>query len=502
MRMPRLGLLVLALLLARGPAARGEPDAAPAGSALVNGDLVSWEGGEGGRPTGWTVSVGATNGQGPESEVVPGPEGGLRLAGTGATKQWRMVSQPLSLPAGTVLRLTCEARAIGVTQEPGQFANAYVGLGLWKAEDGSFAGVERERALRPTWTPLDLVVRVAPGRRAGPAVFLSMTGALEVRGVRCEAVPPAGAYDLLIAQVARSYSFLGLKEAALPGGSWAAHARALRERALAAPDEDAFVAVLSDLLAPLEDMHVRIHRTNGQFVYPFMPSIDNPNMNGKALKEALGELTPAGRAGFAASLEGDLGYLAVTSLDGLEPAHAQLRVLLRGLFGKRGLVIDLRANGGGDERRALALVGLLTDQARPYARRRYRNGPLPGDLGPAEEAVVKPAGDGPAYAGPIVVLLGPGCVSSGEGMAQMLDALPNVRTVGQPTRGASGNPAPVPLPGGVEVWFSRWVNEQMDGTALEGRGVQPDVRVPHVGAGDPTLKAGIAELLRLLAAKK
>jgi C-terminal processing protease CtpA/Prc len=99
----------------------------------------------------------------------------------------------------------------------------------------------------------------------------------------------------------------------------------------------------------------------------------------------------------------------------------------------------------------------------------------------------------------VVVLLGPGCVSSGEGMALMLDALPQVRTVGQPTRGASGSPAPVPLPNGVDVWFSRWVTERMDGISLEGRGVTPDVPVVHEGPGDPTLAAGLKELERLLA---
>ena len=56
-------------------------------------------------------------------------------------------------------------------------------------------------------------------------------------------------------------------------------------------------------------------------------------------------------------------------------------------------------------------------------------------------------------------------------------------------------PAPVALPNGVDVWFSRWADDLPDGTPLEGRGVPPDVVVEHKGPGDPTFVKGL-ELLR------
>ena len=66
--------------------------------------------------------------------------------------------------------------------------------------------------------------------------------------------------------------------------------------------------------------------------------------------------------------------------------------------------------------------------------------------------------------------------------------------VGQPTRGASGNPAPLRLPNGVTVWFSRWLSLLPYGTTLEQRGVIPDVTVEHHSESDPTFEAAIAEL--------
>jgi C-terminal processing protease CtpA/Prc len=101
------------------------------------------------------------------------------------------------------------------------------------------------------------------------------------------------------------------------------------------------------------------------------------------------------------------------------------------------------------------------------------------------------------YVKPVVCLVGPGCVSSGEGFALMMKALDHVRLVGQPTRGASGNPHPVTLPNGVKVWYSRWVSMEADGTPIEGRGVQPDITVRHAGPRDATFERGVAILREL-----
>jgi C-terminal processing protease CtpA/Prc len=91
-------------------------------------------------------------------------------------------------------------------------------------------------------------------------------------------------------------------------------------------------------------------------------------------------------------------------------------------------------------------------------------------------------------------------VSSGEGFVQMMKCLPNVSTVGLPTRGASGNPLPWPLPGtGITVYFSRWVDLLPDSQAFEGVGIPPDVAVKEpteaYSQRDPTLEKGM-ELLR------
>ena len=70
----------------------------------------------------------------------------------------------------------------------------------------------------------------------------------------------------------------------------------------------------------------------------------------------------------------------------------------------------------------------------------------------------------------------------------MMKAMDHCTTVGQPTRGASGNPQPVQLPNGVDVYFSRWMSLNPDGTPIEDEGVQPEILVEHDinQAADPT----------------
>ena len=77
----------------------------------------------------------------------------------------------------------------------------------------------------------------------------------------------------------------------------------------------------------------------------------------------------------------------------------------------------------------------------------------------------------------------------------MFAALPNVTLIGKPTRGSSGNPQPVALPNGVDVWFSRWMALTSDGIPIEDNGVQPDIEIGH-GDGDPTFEKAVQELLR------
>jgi hypothetical protein len=98
----------------------------------------------------------------------------------------------------------------------------------------------------------------------------------------------------------------------------------------------------------------------------------------------------------------------------------------------------------------------------------------------------------------VIVLQGPHCVSSNEAFVQMMAALPTVTTMGSATRGASANPAPFEILPGFFATIPRWQTLALDGTLLEGRGSDPEVRAEFPPEAfrdaDPVLAAAVERL--------
>jgi C-terminal processing protease CtpA/Prc len=171
-------------------------------------------------------------------------------------------------------------------------------------------------------------------------------------------------------------------------------------------------------------------------------------------------------------------------------------------FDAPGFIIDLRENGGGSEITAQDIAGLFANDEFVYAKTALRSGPGPADFSKLTDRIIRPTGGETRYDGSVVCLVGPNSVSSAEGFALMMKALPNCTLVGQPTRGASGNPAAVQLPNGVEVWFSRWKSLTPEGVCIEDLGVEPDIKVKSQRGSDAGYEKAIEILKQKNAQKK
>jgi C-terminal processing protease CtpA/Prc len=276
----------------------------------------------------------------------------------------------------------------------------------------------------------------------------------------------------------------------LRGIDWDALAGRYRKEAQSAETPAAFATAISGMLAELEDIHVWIELPDGRQVYPYSSGY-RANFDHRAVEAMLDSVTHFGGVGFTGRTKEGFGVLVVGGLPSEgDDVYRRLIDATTRMFGAPGFIVDLRSNGGGSETRAQQIAGLFADKRYLYARSKVRSGPQIDDFGESRPRYIGPAVSEP-YARPVVCLVGPGCVSSGEGFALMMKAMNHVTLVGQHTRGASGNPAPVTLPNGVAVWFSRWVAMEPDGAPFEGRGIAPDVEVEPTGPGDPTFETAI-----------
>jgi len=253
--------------------------------------------------------------------------------------------------------------------------------------------------------------------------------------------------------------------------------------------------VISGMLEHLKDLHIYV-RVDGDYVEGF--SRNRPlNASVKALSHLLGTLEDAGTDIDYARTKDGIGYISVDGLRDSELADKFERVLYK-MKDTRGLIIDLRFNGGGSEPLAQKVAGYFVDRERVYAKSQYRNGPKHSDLGPKHERKFKP-NERWHYVGPVIVLHGQVTMSSAEAFVLMMRQCPNVFTLGDRTAGSSGNPRQIDAGAGIVVNLPRWIPMDADGKSFDTKGISPDAHIESsandfTDEQDPVLGAALKRL--------
>ena len=146
-----------------------------------------------------------------------------------------------------------------------------------------------------------------------------------------------------------------------------------------------------------------------------------------------------------------------------------------------GVIIDMRHNSGGS--------GWLADQMAAYffdeetvAGKGSSYDEVTGDfyLDPASESLMIPPRADLQYSGPVVVMVGPACVSACEFFSYAMTINDRSTVVGQyPSSGAGGGVEAFLMPENTYVQMTVSRGLDPDGNIhIEGGGVAPDVRVP------------------------
>ncbi|MCE9638286.1 MAG: hypothetical protein K8T90_21505 [Planctomycetes bacterium] len=490
----------------------------------------------GSAPVGWTLAEGASNGtrSGLASQVAvdrtvaSAGKASLRLSGDAATSSWRMAQQEIAVRPRDWVALKAVARSKDVVASQGQFRNANATLEFVDAEGKRLKFVTSAVLPRDCdWTPLEIACFVPDGAvKARVGLFLSMSGTVWFDDVRfsaqlsdeTSAEGRAAIFDRFTQHARRTYPFFGV--AGRPqAAEWIARHR---DKCIAA-EGNAFFFACRALLAELNDVHVNMLTPKGP-LGTAAPSNVPRNWNIEAIRKHLTETVATGRnllAGRIGSGKDAIGYVLIgTWVRESDLKPEQLDAALDALADTKALVIDVRANGGGDEAWAAQIAGRFTSKDVVFGRFRFRDPakPLATDaFGPPTDRVLRPrivpssAGSGSdvgaakpapvaADTRPVIVLQGPHCVSSNEAFVQMMAALPTVTSMGANTRGASANPTPFDLYPNVQITVPRWQTLTLDGTLLEGRGSDPEVRAEFPAevfrTADPLLDAALDRLAR------
>lgn len=156
----------------------------------------------------------------------------------------------------------------------------------------------------------------------------------------------------------------------------------------------------------------------------------------------------------------------------------------------KGIVIDVRGNGGGEIVDLDYLLGSMITKPLTFGYTRSKNGNGRLDYTPWAPAIVTPQQGAVAIALPIVVLADHTSVSMAEITAMAIKSLPNGKFIGTTTWGANGPLAPAVYYNAgqftagsyVNVYTSSTMFKYLDGNIYEGKGVPPDIFVKETSA--------------------
>ena len=197
----------------------------------------------------------------------------------------------------------------------------------------------------------------------------------------------------------------------------------------------------------------------------------------------------AGSVGEVRRLPDGVGVLALDSLDGVHIAAPYLEAAFALLRGARGVVLDLRRNGGGDPGTVTLVLDWLlgaepTHISDVIYRDRTRQWWTTGRL--ADLALPR--------ATPVAALVSERTFSSGEALAYHLQSQGLARLVGQRTPGAADHITPVNISRHVRAFVPEArVRDAVTGTNWEGTGVVPDIECEPADALELAQQAARAE---------
>lgn len=234
--------------------------------------------------------------------------------------------------------------------------------------------------------------------------------------------------------------------------------------------------LLEDVVCELRDGHVNIISSLGTARYGEWFDNYPANYADTLERKYLGRTTDYVTTGGLKYrvLADSIAYVRCPSFD-VSFGDGNLHVMMLTLAPCKGMILDIRSNGGGRLTSAEKLASVFIDEKTLGGYMAHKTGKGHNDFSQPEAIEIEPFG-GRRWTKPLVVLTNRRTYSAANAFVMYVKGLPGVTIVGDKTGGGSGMPLTSELPCGWTLRFSAcpMYDRQM---ALTEEGIAPDVKV-------------------------
>ena len=273
-------------------------------------------------------------------------------------------------------------------------------------------------------------------------------------------------FDLLWRTVDEKYSFFSYKSI-----DWDSVYKAYRPMVKNdMPQQELFV-VMAKMLHVLRDGHVNLRSSfdvsrNWEWYLDYPQNFNYSLLERNYLLEDFAVTGP-----FINKKIGNVGYIYYGSfMSGF--SNAQMNHLIEKFKDCKGIIIDIRDNGGGSINLISRLTSFFMKEEQITGYVRYKDGPGHDDFTSFYEQRVEPADK--VFAQPVVVLTNRSVYSAANAFASFMSSLPNVVLIGDKTGGGGGAPYSGELMNGWRFRFSTTQMVNIDKEQIEN-GVSVDI---------------------------
>lgn len=238
--------------------------------------------------------------------------------------------------------------------------------------------------------------------------------------------------------------------------------------------DEQLLEVLGNMLATLKDGHVNLFASFDYTRYWGFHENYPSNYSDTLVSRYLGTDYRIASGMKYRILDDQTGYLRCASFEN-SIGSGNLDDILLYLAPCRGLIIDLRDNGGGMITSAEELAARFTNESILVGYIRHKTGKGHNDFSPMQEQWLKP-GKGLRWQKPVVVLTNRQVYSAANEFVKYMRCCPNVTVVGDRTGGGAGLPFSSELPNGWSIRFSSCPMFDRDKQSTEN-GMAPDISV-------------------------